>query len=428
MLNNGEAYQPSAGEGGVPRWLGTYASTVVSNADPLGVGRLQLNVPMVLGNAVSSWAVPAAAYFQIPNVGTTLTCVFLGGDPSQPAWNGPLDLSPLVESAAPPTVTYAPSQPQDPRVGDIWYETVTIGGNPFIAAPQVWTFNAMTSTFSWVSQGGAVNQNTVTQSVISASVYEGTDFVINPSGEFHYNGPPALNNLALSIVPGGAVQDPSGNWALGGFTIYNPVFQFSPHILKGYQAIQWADGGMTVWFNPTTSMGGTVSAWVSENLIFQPSISPSQSADLLVVADTIEINGVVNISGGSPANPTLISTDTWHNVGASGQPAFGTGFGAGVGVPRYRLEPIGGGMARLDGTVVTTGVTAAGATMFTLPTGYRPTAAKRFVGVSSSSGFTTANPGATSVQITTAGVVQCVQACSASGQQIVLDGIVFPVD
>ena len=66
--------------------------------------------------------------------------------------------------------------------------------------------------------------------------------------------------------------------------------------------------------------------------------------------------------------------------------------------------------------------------MFTLPAAYRPGARKRFDGVSSSSGYVAGNPGATLVQISTAGVVSCVPACSGSGQVIVLEGILFPVD
>lgn len=137
----------------MPLWLGTYAATVVNNNDPLGVGRLQLNVPQVLGNSVSPWAVPSGSYYQIPANGTTVSCVFLGGDPSQPAWNGPLDLSPLVESAAPPTITYSTTAPPNPRVGDVWYDT--LGG--IQVAPQVWTYNSITSTFSWVTQASLGN-------------------------------------------------------------------------------------------------------------------------------------------------------------------------------------------------------------------------------------------------------------------------------
>src|SRR5215472_1581066 len=110
-LNNGAAYIPTAGEGHVPQWFGTYPGAVVNNHDPLGVGRLLLHVPQVLGNTVSGWAVPAGTYYTIPTNGTPVSVMFLGGDPSQPVWSGPLDLNPLVLSAAGTTVTYASSAP-----------------------------------------------------------------------------------------------------------------------------------------------------------------------------------------------------------------------------------------------------------------------------------------------------------------------------
>lgn len=140
------------------------------------------------------------------------------------------------------------------------------------------------------------------------------------------------------------------------------------------------------------------------------------------------LNAVKPGTGTSVSNPAQV--EPWHVVGTGGEPAYGTGFGAAGGdqSPRFRLEPDGGGMCRLDGVVATTAGTAANATMFTLPAAYRPGARKRFDGVSSSSGYVAGNPGATLVQISTAGVVSCVPACSGSGQVIVLEGILFPVD
>lgn len=164
----------------VQQWNGTYAATVVNNDDPLGVGRLQLNVPQVLGNAVSTWAVPSGSYYSIPNNGTTVSCVFIGGDPSQPAWNGPLDLSPIVESAAPPTVSYATSAPLSPRVGDIWYDTA--GGEQGI--PQVWTYNSGTSTFSWVAQSPLNGAATIKAGSLTSSIIGNLGTVLNANPFF----------------------------------------------------------------------------------------------------------------------------------------------------------------------------------------------------------------------------------------------------
>jgi hypothetical protein len=741
-LNNGTTYLNNAGEGDVPLWTGTYAATVVSNADPLGVGRLQLNVPQVLGNAVSPWAVPAGSYFQIPANGTTLSCVFLGGDPSQPAWNGPLDLSPIVEAAAPPTITYSPSAPASPRVNDVWYETFTdSNGHTIIAAPQVWTFNypstglfgwkvqsstntdngggvgsttlgagvvgnsnlsasvtarslggvtttiaatppssplpndlwfnsangyqlnqwsgsawtpvswngadvisagtitgatiaahtiaaaniiagtitsneiaantitanniqagSLTSSiignlgaclnanpffaggstsgwfvsgagntiaavsggtipaaapygngttnwavqfvaaaggisnkfsngnapfgiqfnnrytatawvysstaqsvgigFEWRNSGTLVSSSTTTvaiaantwtlisspqnapasgvttgnitiyagaastifiqaaqafpqiQGIVDATTITGANFISDGTGEeiMVYSGTPAAGNLLASVSAtsgtdgatnkfkqGMAVYQVSANGAARYWMVTNRAAEFTPAALEGWVqnsglaneaylsgyfsaensnqkdvvGIQIASSasdlstpaqGFISYFGPTGS-SNTNMAW-------------DYSGTQLYVVKLM--NAVHPGSGTSPANPA--SVETWQTI------SYSAGFGAGAPAARYRLEPMGGGIVRLDGVVNTTAATAANATMFTLPTGYRPTANKRFAGVSSSSGYIATNNGASLIQITSAGVVSCVSACSAAGQVIVLDGITFPVD
>lgn len=125
-------------------------------------------------------------------------------------------------------------------------------------------------------------------------------------------------------------------------------------------------------------------------------------------------------TGTSRANPAV--AETWHTA------TLDTGFttSASDQAPRYRLEGTSGGVVRLDGTVYTSGAVAAGATMFTLPAGYRPAAdRRRFVGVTSASGYTL---GATLVNVATTGLVTIGPAAGAAGQQICLDGMTFPID
>lgn len=132
-----------------------------------------------------------------------------------------------------------------------------------------------------------------------------------------------------------------------------------------------------------------------------------------------QITAVQPGTGGSRAVPAV--PESWHNA------VLGAGFTTGVGdqVPRYRFEPIAGGQVRLDGVVYTSAATAANAAMFTLPAGYRPTQRKRYTGVTSVSGNTL---GGTLIDVLATGVVQLGPAASAANQQIVLDGITFPVD
>lgn len=226
-LNDGAAYLSTAGEGSVPTWPGVYAGTVVNNHDPLGVGRLQLNVPQVLGNAVSAWAVPAGSYFTIPTNGTPVSVTFLGGDPAQPLWSGPLDLNPLVQSAAGPNVTYSSTAPQNPKVGDIWYQIV----NGIQGPPQVWTFHPLTSTYSWVQQA-------------AVGVY-------GSAGAFLvYSGTPALGNL-IGSTSGTVGTDTLGNQYLNGICNYFPTGG------SNITTIQMIDGGLTLYHGTFTNAAAT---------------------------------------------------------------------------------------------------------------------------------------------------------------------------
>lgn len=77
------------------RYLGKYRGTVVNNVDPMGIGRIQAQVPDVLGDAVSSWAMPCfpvagsgMGHYAVPPVGAGVWVEFEQGDQSYPIWSG----------------------------------------------------------------------------------------------------------------------------------------------------------------------------------------------------------------------------------------------------------------------------------------------------------------------------------------------------
>jgi uncharacterized protein involved in type VI secretion and phage assembly len=77
------------------RYLGKYRGTVVSNADPLGVGRLRVQVPDVLGDEPSTWAMPCfplagpgMGQYHLPPRNAGVWVEFEQGDPSYPIWSG----------------------------------------------------------------------------------------------------------------------------------------------------------------------------------------------------------------------------------------------------------------------------------------------------------------------------------------------------
>jgi uncharacterized protein involved in type VI secretion and phage assembly len=77
------------------RFYGKYRGTVVGSIDPLMQGRIQAAVPDVLGDAVSSWALPCfpfagvqAGMYAVPQPGTGVWIEFEQGDPDRPIWAG----------------------------------------------------------------------------------------------------------------------------------------------------------------------------------------------------------------------------------------------------------------------------------------------------------------------------------------------------
>lgn len=77
------------------RYFGKYRGTVSNNMDPQNQGRLQVQVPAVLGTGSMSWAMPCVPYAGnqvgfhfIPDVGTNVWVEFEAGDPDYPIWSG----------------------------------------------------------------------------------------------------------------------------------------------------------------------------------------------------------------------------------------------------------------------------------------------------------------------------------------------------
>ncbi|MFJ4471403.1 phage baseplate assembly protein V [Streptomyces sp. NPDC089424] len=77
------------------RYLGKYRGRVVDNNDPLRIGRITVEVPDVLGDEPSTWALPCLPFtgpesgqFVVPPPGTGVWVEFEQGDPSFPVWTG----------------------------------------------------------------------------------------------------------------------------------------------------------------------------------------------------------------------------------------------------------------------------------------------------------------------------------------------------
>jgi hypothetical protein len=122
---------------------------------------------------------------------------------------------------------------------------------------------------------------------------------------------------------------------------------------------------------------------------------------------------------GTAANPTLITTDTWHTV-----LSFSAGFSAGTPAPAYALEPTGTASkpnVRLRGQVLLTAAAAGNAVMFAVPYTFAQTA--DFVTPNNLSGYAAGNRVVRAAAGT--GNIQC-QPVGASTNFVILDGIVAP--
>jgi uncharacterized protein involved in type VI secretion and phage assembly len=78
-----------------PRFYGVYRGTVVTNIDPLQIGRITAIVPDVGGAIPTTWAMPCVPLagkqmgtFMVPQVGAGVFMQFEAGDPDRPVWVG----------------------------------------------------------------------------------------------------------------------------------------------------------------------------------------------------------------------------------------------------------------------------------------------------------------------------------------------------
>jgi uncharacterized protein involved in type VI secretion and phage assembly len=77
------------------KYYGKYRGAVLNNIDPKQMGRVQVQVPDVLGIGLSSWAMPCVPFagkqsgvFVVPQVGAGVWVEFEQGDPDHPIWVG----------------------------------------------------------------------------------------------------------------------------------------------------------------------------------------------------------------------------------------------------------------------------------------------------------------------------------------------------
>jgi len=72
------------------RYYGLYKAVIVDTNDPLGLGRITVQVPQVTGLGVSNWIESCSngGGVVVPAVGSTAWVMYMDGDPNFPVWMG----------------------------------------------------------------------------------------------------------------------------------------------------------------------------------------------------------------------------------------------------------------------------------------------------------------------------------------------------
>jgi hypothetical protein len=92
-------YHPANGDEpeavAMKKLFGKYRGRVEDNADPQGLGRVEVSSPAALGAGARAWALPCVPYAEpgvglamLPSVGADVWVEFEGGDPRHPIWTG----------------------------------------------------------------------------------------------------------------------------------------------------------------------------------------------------------------------------------------------------------------------------------------------------------------------------------------------------
>lgn len=261
----------------------------------------------------------------------------------------------------------------------------------------------------------------------SATIRNGE--IISGTQLYYSGGTPAAGTLILSISATSGT-DSAGNAYIGGGAatyFYSGTTPLFAALLAGVELAFFHWSG-TAWTSLNAQVGiqGNVLNIDSNNgisiagsllSVFSGlAVTGGTTTDTLDVTGASTLSGVVTATGGTPANPTKITTDTWQPINV-----FSNGWSATAGVSqRYRTQPFVG--VWLD-VVITPGTLTDFTLMFNVPALYRPLTTK-FVTASTAGGTAITNGPA--ARIDAGGNVECV-GLPAGCTQMRINGF-YPLD
>lgn len=279
-------------------------------------------------------------------------------------------------------------------------------GYTALRKPAIESPNYSAGSAGWtINQDGSAEFNNGTfRGTVTASVFEGTDYIQNSSGTFYYSGTPALGNLIASIAPA-AGTDGFGNHYVSGFAVYSagalvaridPAGGVTSFSSSGYVSMSPAAGVFFGAYNPNTGTLLPSGAQVTET----PDVGLPSDQGTLDIYSPLGAggnklvhrlwSGYDSVGTGSPTAPHLLTVDNDASSPAdhyiSGNvaktsldgttpftwvsPSLNAGF---VNDNCQYIETADGALRWQGEITVSAAQGAAGAlTIFTLPAGIRP--------------------------------------------------------
>jgi hypothetical protein len=271
--------------------------------------------------------------------------------------------------------------------------------------------------------------------------------VANGHGFFWYSGGVAAPGaLVMSAAAAGGSDDGAGNAYVAGFALYISVHQalaldggsLFAYSAPGY-AGPWTPGSASIQFGGgllafLTTAGASTVVRAFESLITVGSSGevpstwqfnlPLEATDGQSVTGGLDAD-VITSTGGTATDPTIISTDTWHDL----RP-LNTGFTgtlAGYYPPQYRLTP--DRRVEIFGAVGLPGLGYNSATIATLPGAYTPNnSVYMLAGQFNNTGSAPGNGASITLSVDTSGNLQFHNIPSGAPPGPMLIDVSFPLD
>lgn len=250
------------------RFYGIYRGLVTENADPTNQGRVKLQVPQVLGDAITDWSWSKdshGVHVDPPVIGQGVWVQFEGGDPSFPVWVGTFGEDPTTLNMAFDDLTDVTISSPTSRQVPVYNSVSGQWENSSVAIPAGGTAGqvlakASNSDYlvSWVS-GTQVPTSTVKHIVRndhSATLPKGT--VVYTSG---------ANGTNILVKPAIATGDITSSQVVGFLEVdlapNQDGYAISEGILSGVNTSGAAADGDPMWLSSTVA-GGVLYGFANE--------------------------------------------------------------------------------------------------------------------------------------------------------------------